>query len=174
MKRLSAIARLGERKEERGGGGGEGERSEESEAEVDLREIINRKNKNTERYDVYNVWVYVSEMIVATYPSLSPLLPPSCPLSLSLSLSLFVPLLLPSSSTRFVVTLAGAGEEYTNNSTSDLDEEETAQQEATKEIQKTLLSRNRRFNRQAVVETEAVSRNVTEIAGEEEAEEDGE
>ena len=88
VKRLSAIARLGERKEERGGGGGEGERSEESEAEVDLREIINRKNKNTERYDVYNVWVYVSEMIVATYPSLSPLLPPSCPLSLSLSLSL--------------------------------------------------------------------------------------
>ena len=56
VKRLSAIARLGERKEEEEKGGDGEERSEESETEVDLREIINKKSKkNIERCVLYDL-----------------------------------------------------------------------------------------------------------------------
>ena len=59
-----------------------------------------------------------------------------------------------SSTTRFVVTLAGASDEYTNSVNSDLDEEEeggpSTESKDVRALQKTLLRRNSRFNNRAV------------------------
>ena len=64
------------------------------------------------------------------------------------------------STTRFVVTLAGASDEYAKNVTSDLEdeEEEPSPEEGggdTRALQKSVLKRNSRYNNQAVEATVA-------------------